>query len=90
MYRGFETVKNPDIFRSNFFCSINDVASVFSSQIFLSEKKFFDHIFFYPYDEWPTPMGTKNLYQNRANPFFSGFFKFVGTTMAQICIAKSV
>ena len=29
-------------------------------------------------------MGTKNLYENGPNPFFSGFFNLMGTRMVQI------
>ena len=35
-------------------------------------------------------MHTKNLYENGANPFFSGFFNLMGTRMVQIRMAKSV
>ena len=38
----------------------------------------------------PTLMGTKNLYENGPNPFFSGFFILMGTRMVQIRIAKDV
>ena len=35
-------------------------------------------------------MGTKNLYENKPNPFFLFFFNLMGTRMVQIRIAKSV
>ena len=35
-------------------------------------------------------MGTKNLYENGANPFFFVFFDLMGTRRVQIDIAKSV
>ena len=35
-------------------------------------------------------MGTKNLYENGPNPFFSGIFNLMGTRMVQIRIVKSV
>ena len=36
-------------------------------------------------------MGTKNLYENRPDPFlFFVFFDLMGTRMVQIRIAKSV
>ena len=35
-------------------------------------------------------MGTKNLYENGPDPFFSVFFDLMGTRMVQIRIAKSV
>ena len=35
-------------------------------------------------------MGTKNLYENGADPFFFVFFDLMGTRMVQIRIAKSV
>ena len=38
----------------------------------------------------PTLMGTKKLYENGLNPFFSCFFNLMGTRMVQIRIAKSV
>ena len=37
-----------------------------------------------------TLMGTKNLYENGANPFFFGFLNLMGTRMIQIRIGKSV
>ena len=39
-----------------------------------------------------TLMGTKNLYEDGPNPFFSGecFFNLMGTRMVEIRIAKSV
>ena len=38
----------------------------------------------------PTLMGTKNLYENGADPFFFFFFDLMVTRMVQIRIAKSV
>ena len=38
----------------------------------------------------PALMGTKNLYENGADPFFLFFFDIMGTRMVQIRIAKSV